>query len=392
MPVPVSVTGWSHGAGNQEVQLEVAEPKPAGLFANLGKGSPAAAAAPAPAPSAPAPAPASYQAELAAREPVSKPEAQEPNIVIKGLDFAYPGIDGAPIPGVEPLIKDMHLELYPGDCCLLLGPNGAGKTTLLKILGGKHMVSKEAVTVLGRPVFHDVALTSSGQLSYIGGDWQRDVAFAGYNVPLAGDFPAGKMLDGVQGVDPERKKRIIEVLDVDVNWRMHQVSDGQRRRVQLAYGLMKPFTVMLLDEITVDLDVLGRADLMQFLKEECKERGCTIIYVTHIFDGMEDWATKIAYVANGKLQFAKESSCFPELQEDGGLLRLMEGLLREEKREREEREEKLGRPMQRRVEVARNNGWSAGRTGSSNHGGASIVDSVNNTISMSGSSNAVMRM
>ncbi len=62
---------------------------------------------------------------------------------------------------------------------------GAGKTTLLKILGGKHMVPEGAVSILGRPPFHDTALTSSGDLSYVGGTWVRDVAFAGYSIPLA---------------------------------------------------------------------------------------------------------------------------------------------------------------------------------------------------------------
>ena len=72
---------------------------------------------------------------------------------------------------------------------------------------------------------------------------QRDVAFAGYGVTLAGDFPARQMLDSIPNVDPERKARIIDVLDIDPEWRMHQVSDGQRRRVQLAYGLMIPYSV-----------------------------------------------------------------------------------------------------------------------------------------------------
>lgn len=49
------------------------------------------------------------------------------------------------------------------------------------------------------------------------------------------------------------------------------------------------FQVLLLDEITVDLDVLARADLLSFLKKECEERGSTIIYATHIFDGLENW-------------------------------------------------------------------------------------------------------
>lgn len=57
--------------------------------------------------------------------------------------------------------------------------------------------------------------------------------------------------------------------------------------------------MLLLDEITVDLDVLGRADLMRFLMQECTSRGATIIYATHIFDGLEFWPTHVAYVARG---------------------------------------------------------------------------------------------
>ena len=220
-------------------------------------------------------------------------------VAVNDLDWSYPGIDGSRIAGSEPLIKGMDLKLKPGSCCLLLGANGAGKTTLLKILGGKHMVPKDKVLIHGREAFYDTSLTTSGQLSYIGGDWQRDVAFAGYGVTLAGDFPASKMLDSIPGVDPERKKRIIDVLDINPEWRMHQVSDGQRRRVQLAYGLMIPYSVLLLDEITVDLDVLGRADLMAFLRRECEERSVTIVYATHIFDGLEEFATHVAFVAGG---------------------------------------------------------------------------------------------
>ncbi len=51
--------------------------------------------------------------------------------------------------------------------------------------------------------------------------------------------------------------------------------------------------VLLLDEITVDLDVLARADLVAFLKSECEERGATIIYATHIFDGLESWPSHL---------------------------------------------------------------------------------------------------
>ncbi len=54
----------------------------------------------------------------------------------------------------------------------------------MQVLAGKHMVPQGSVRVLGQPPFHATALTSSGVLSYIGGTWERDIAFAGYAIPL----------------------------------------------------------------------------------------------------------------------------------------------------------------------------------------------------------------
>ena len=300
-------------------------------------------------------------------------------------------MDGSPLAETTPLIRDMRLRLAPGTCTLLLGANGAGKTPLLKILAGKHLVPRERVLVLGREAFYDTGLTSSGDLSFIGGNWQRDVAFAGYNIPLAGDFPASRMLDSIPGVDPARKQRIIEVLDVDVNWRMHKVSDGQRRRVQLAWGLMLPYKVLLLDEITVDLDVLGRAELMSFLRSECVERQVTIVYATHIFDGLESFMSHVAFVANGELKFCKKFEDIEGLKdrEPGSLLATVEGWLREEyvlQRERKALEKKEKKDFQ----FNRNNGWAAGRTTSTVTFGPTL-DQTRNHTGIAGSSNAVMR-
>jgi CCR4-NOT complex subunit CAF16 len=236
--------------------------------------------------------------------------------------------------GTSAVVQNMSISLPRGATCLLIGPNGAGKTTLLKVLAGKHMVPRESVSVLGEPPFYATQLTASGALSYIGGNWERDIAFAGYSIPLAGDIPASQMLSSLPGIDPVRRERLIEALDIDPTWRMHLVSDGQRRRVQIAMGLLRPFELLLLDEVTVDLDVLGRADLMAFLKQECEERGATVVYATHIFDGLEAWPSHLMYVAGGQLKaYDSTATAFPELKE-GTLLELVEGWLRVEKEER----------------------------------------------------------
>ncbi|GLT72876.1 hypothetical protein SLA2020_447730 [Shorea laevis] len=294
----------------------------------------------------------------------------EPTIEINGLRFTYPGIDGQPPPGSTPLIDDFSLTLHAGDRCLLVGSNGAGKTTILKIMGGKHMVEPHMVHVLGRSAFHDTMLTSSGDLSYLGGEWRREVAFAG--------------------------DELIKVLDINLSWRMHKASDGQRRRVQICMGLLKPFKVLLLDEITVDLDVLARADLLKFLKKECEERGATIIYATHIFDGLEDWPSHIVYVAHGKLQIAMPMDKVKE-NSKLSLMRTVETWLRkerdEDRRRREERkacglpefDEQIGGSRATgdpaRVAVrALNNGWAAGRLHSTVAGEDNFLLSSNSVL------------
>ncbi|CAN6469885.1 unnamed protein product [Victoria cruziana] len=316
-------------------------------------------------------------------------------VCIDNLRFTYPGIDGQPPPGARPVIEGFSLTLRAGDRCLLVGSNGAGKTTVLRILGGKHMVEPGMVRVLGRSAFHDTGLTSSGDLCYLGGEWRRDVAFAGFEVSMQMDVSAEKMIFGVSGVDDQRREELIKVLDIDLSWRMHKVSDGQRRRVQICMGLLRPFKVLLLDEITVDLDVLARANILKFLKKECQERGATIIYATHIFDGLEDWPSHIVYIAHGKLQLALPMEVVKK-DSNLSLMRTVERWLRkerdEDRRRKGRRAEGLpeydgysdgsrvtGEPAWRAAQAI-NNGWAAGRLNSTIAGEENYFFSSNSVL------------
>jgi len=188
------------------------------------------------------------------------------------------------------------MQLSPGARCLLIGANGAGKSTILRILSGRHLTKPDsAVQLFGRSAFHDTRLNF--ERAYLDTDWgMRTVAFAGYGCPLQADIPVHGMMKQLQADYPERREELIEMLGIDVNWRMHQVSDGQRRRVQIFIGLLRPFKILLLDEVTVSLDVVVRQDLLRWLKRESEERGATIIYATHIFDGLDDWPTHFHYL------------------------------------------------------------------------------------------------
>jgi CCR4-NOT complex subunit CAF16 len=201
---------------------------------------------------------------------------------VRNLCFQYPR---AP----APVFSGLSLSVPAGARCLLLGANGVGKSTLLRLIAGRHMLPPDVISVLGRPAFHDTAL--AGQVAFLGGPF-----------PFCADIRVAEILAARRGVDPARRARVREILEVDPAWRMHQVSDGQRRRVQLLLDLERRLSVILLDEVTAELDVLARADLLRFLREESQQAGVTVVYASHVLEGLADWATHLAFLSPGRLR------------------------------------------------------------------------------------------
>jgi len=199
---------------------------------------------------------------------------------------------------------------------LLLGANGVGKSTLLRLVAGRHMIAPETISVLGRPAFQDTSL--AGEVAFLGGPF-----------PFSADISVAEILSARQGIDPRRRARVMEVLEVDPAWRMHRVSDGQRRRVQILLDLERSLSVLLLDEVTADLDVLSRADLLRFLRSESEEREVTILYATHVLDGLADWATHLAFLSPGRLRFFDRIAAAPP---GVSLRELCERWMREDRR------------------------------------------------------------
>jgi CCR4-NOT complex subunit CAF16 len=232
-----------------------------------------------------------------------------PTISVKHLTFQYPK-------GTGPTLRDVSLDLEPGTRTLLLGKNGAGKSTLLHILAGKHLVPQPAVRVLGRAAFHDTTLAAD--VSFLGGQFRFDV-----------DIAVADILARAPGIDLGRRDRLIELLGIDPGWHMHRVSDGQRRRVQILLGLLRPAQVLLLDEVTTDLDLLVRCDLLEFLQAEAEQRGATLVYATHILDGMAEWATHLLFLRQGRVERHQPIAEVPELR-GKSLFRAVEGWLRAE--------------------------------------------------------------
>jgi CCR4-NOT complex subunit CAF16 len=140
----------------------------------------------------------------------------------------------------------------------------AGKSTLLQILAGKRLItgSNASVRIRGRDVFRDFPTG----VTFLGTEWsvyiyvfERSIydinistVSRAMNPVVRSDILVSVFLDSVGGYrHKERRDHLLDILDVDLDWRMHTISDGERRRVQLCMGLMAPWDVLLLDEVTL---------------------------------------------------------------------------------------------------------------------------------------------
>eukprot|EP01068_Selenidium_serpulae_P008717 Selendium_serpulae@DN5056_c0_g1_i1.p1 len=219
--------------------------------------------------------------------------ARDPVVAVKQLSYTYPG-------NRDKSLDDVSLTIDKGSRVIVVGGNGAGKSTLLAILGGKKIVPKQTALVLGREAFHDTALQE--QVAYMGDWWKNDFFM---------DIPVRQVLN--DHVGSERFHTLADALEVNLDWRVARMSDGQRRRVQLLAHLAVPKSVYLMDEVTSDLDLVCREKISRMLLKESETRGATVIYATHIFDNLDGWGTHILYLNKGRVQRYCPTTDLPQL-------------------------------------------------------------------------------
>ena len=211
----------------------------------------------------------------------------KPLIVAKNLNFGY-------IKNKPPTIANLNLIVPPNSKVLLVGANGAGKSTLIRMLTGQIWTGME---------YDEFAINGSSSpndqnngVCYLGNTWKRQQT--GFNgiCPYTIDCAASDMFVKWQAEHVERRDELVKVLGIDLNWRMNECSDGQRKKVQIMIKLLKPFKVCIIDEFAADLDILSRSHFFDYLSKECAERGASVVYATHIFDQADGWASHIAFM------------------------------------------------------------------------------------------------
>jgi len=217
-----------------------------------------------------------------------------PIIKIANLTKTYAG-------GVQAL-KQVDLEIMPGEIFALLGPNGAGKTTLISIVCGIVTATTGSVVADG----HDIARNYREARSKIGLVPQELTTDAFETVWATVTFSRG--LFG-KPPDPALVERLLRDLSL---WekrksRIMELSGGMKRRVMIAKALSHEPEILFLDEPTAGVDVELRRDMWALVRK-LRGRGVTIILTTHYIDEAEEMADRIGVMRKGELILTEEKS------------------------------------------------------------------------------------
>ncbi|MCL6668608.1 ABC transporter ATP-binding protein [Streptomyces panaciradicis] len=200
-------------------------------------------------------------------------------------------------------VDGIDLGIRRGEVFGLLGPNGAGKSTTVEILQGNRGRDAGEVSVLGS----DPANGTRAWRSRVGIVWQDESAPAELTVHetvrhFARCYPAPR--------DPEEVIALVG-LEAKAGSRVKALSGGQRRRLDVALGVIGDPELLLLDEPTTGFDPAARRrfwDLIRLLADE----GTTILLTTHYLQEAEALADRLAVVARGRVVAEGEPAALRE--------------------------------------------------------------------------------
>ena len=216
---------------------------------------------------------------------------ENPAIQLTGVTYAYE--DGAPA------VNQVSLEITKGEYLAVVGKNGSGKSTLAKLINGLLLPDEGEVRVFGlstreegrmRDIRRQVGMVfQNPDNQIVASIVEEDVAFGPENL----------------GISPaEIRQRVQEALRAVGMWEYrrrapHMLSGGQKQRVAIAGILAMEPAIIVFDESTSMLDPKGREDITAIMEMLNRERGITVIHITH---SMEEamMADRVLVMESGK--------------------------------------------------------------------------------------------
>ncbi|MEU8813589.1 ABC transporter ATP-binding protein [Actinoplanes sp. NPDC048796] len=204
-------------------------------------------------------------------------------IEVRGLRKSYRG---------QEVVRGIDLEVARGEVFALLGPNGAGKTTTTEILEGHRKRDGGEASVLG-------ADPATG-----GRQWRARIGIVLQDADDAADLSVVEMVRHIAGFypNPRPAAEVIDLVGLTAKGksRIRALSGGQRRRLDVALGIVGRPELLFLDEPTTGFDPQARRQFWDLIRELAAE-GTTILLTTHYLEEAEALADRLAVLAEGRI-------------------------------------------------------------------------------------------
>ncbi len=185
--------------------------------------------------------------------------------------------------GGQPVVRELHLALHPGERLVLLGRNGVGKTTLLHTLAGLHAADAGEVRLAGK-TYADLGHRGAAPLRGLLPQHQGDVFAASVlETVLIGRHPYLARWDWESAADANLARAALAAVGLaDFAARsLHTLSGGERQRVALATLLVQQPRVYLLDEPLAHLDLHHQVAVLELMSRRVREEGAALVMVLH---------------------------------------------------------------------------------------------------------------
>ena len=195
-------------------------------------------------------------------------------------------------------VDGVTFQVRPGEIYGLLGANGAGKTTTLRLLATLLPATSGSACVAGCDVGRDPEKV------------RANVGFLAASTALYGRLTAREMITyfgRLNGIAPPeirvRLQRLADELEMHefLDRRCEKFSTGMKQKTSIARTLIHDPAVMIFDEPTLGLDVMTARSIVRFVRE-CRARGKTVIYSTHVMSEVEKLCDRIGIIHDGKLR------------------------------------------------------------------------------------------
>ncbi|ADD40709.1 ABC transporter ATP-binding protein [Stackebrandtia nassauensis] len=199
-------------------------------------------------------------------------------------------------------LDGLDLSVRTGEVHGFLGPNGAGKSTAIRVLLGLLRADGGTASLLGGDPWRQ-ATKLHRRLAYVPGD-----------VNLWPNLSGGEVIDLLGrlrgGLDPKRRKDLLERFDLDPRKKGRTYSKGNRQKVALIAALASDVELLLLDEPTSGLDPLMEQVFRDCITDERRD-GRTVLLSSHILSEVEALCDRVSIIRNGKIV---ESGTLSELR------------------------------------------------------------------------------